>query len=55
MMMKRSFNITEEVDKRLEELAEAEGLNKTAMLIVLINTEYKKNLLLQEQQTKTES
>ena len=55
MMIKRSFNITEEVDKRLEELAEAEGLNKTAMLIVLINTEYKKNLLLQEQQTKTES
>lgn len=48
-MIKRSFNITEEVDKRLELLAEAEGLNKTAMLTVLINQEYKKNLLLKNE------
>jgi len=52
MMIKRSFNITEEVDRRLEELAEAEGLNKTAMLTVLINQEYKKNLLMNERKEK---
>lgn len=48
-MIKRSFNINEEVDRRLEELAETEGLNKTAMLTVLINQEYKKNLLLKNE------
>lgn len=55
MMKKYSFNIDEKVNERLEQLAEAEGLNKTAMLTTLINAEYKKNLLLAEQQNKTES
>lgn len=54
-MKKYSFNLDERVNARLEEIAEAEGLNKTAMLTTLINAEYKKNLLLQEQQAKTES